>query len=233
MRWMQLMMRRMMSVILTEVWRLERENDYDGVIADIIRTIGLLGRSFHSPSPMMNMMANTGWGFGLPMLWGLHLLSVIAFFTGVLFLLFWAFKHLTSAQLKQWGWALVITGSIVCLFTIGMMGHPWGGYSVRGFGSARMMWSDDAAGNAQEDAAQAKEEADGKALYDKIQTEQLACTDVSDSDFELIGEYVMGQRLGASHVLMNARMKQMMGDSGEEQMHIVIGRNATGCTVQP
>jgi len=89
---------------------------------------------------MMNTMNNTGWGFGLNALWALHILSVIAFFVGVSLLLFWAFKYLSAKQLTQWGWALIVGGAIVCLFTIGVMGHPWTGNGMNG--GHRMMQYD-------------------------------------------------------------------------------------------
>ena len=70
-------------------------------------------------------MSNTGVGSGLLVLWGFHVLAIIAFLSGVLFLLFWAYKTLTPDQLKKWGWSLTIGGALVCLMTIGAMGHTW------------------------------------------------------------------------------------------------------------
>jgi hypothetical protein len=75
---------------------------------------------------MMNMMYSTGTGFGsgFMLLWGLHVLSVIAFFIGVTFLIVWAVKTLTKTQLKTWGITLVVIGTLACLLTIGMRGAP-------------------------------------------------------------------------------------------------------------
>lgn len=184
---------------------------------------------------MFNMMNATGlgFGFGLTILWGLHVLSVIAFFIGVLLLLFWAFKHLSEQQMKQWGWTLIIAGTVVCLFTIAAVGRPWGGYRMGGFGSTGMMpmmrnsWEKPA-----DSAEQDKEVAEGKALYDKLKSKQAACTSLSDSDFELIGEYVMSEMAGARHGQMNTMMKQMMGEEGEEEMHVMMARRASGCFAQ-
>lgn len=179
---------------------------------------------------MMNMM-NTTSGFGL--LWILHILSVLAFFTGFVFLIVLAIKTLTNAKLKSWALWLIIGGAVVCLFTIGMTGRLWTGYGMSGFGSfgmMPMMWGNTTQNNPEEDAAQAKEETEGKAIYDKLQAKQVTCANLADSDFELIGEYVMGQKLGAAHGQMNDRIKQMMGTESEEQMHISLGKNATGCT---
>lgn len=87
---------------------------------------------------MVNMMNSTGWGFGLISLWGIHILSVIVFFVGVVLLLIWAFKHLSAEQLWKWGWILVVVGTIVCLLTIGVIGKPWLGLHYRDAGNGNM-----------------------------------------------------------------------------------------------
>ena len=71
----------------------------------------------------------------------------------------------------------------------------------------------------------------GQTLYTKFQSKQVFCTSLQDADFEKIGEYLMNQQFGNtnSHIQMNDRMKAMMGDQGEERMHIAIGRSVTGC----
>ena len=76
---------------------------------------------------MFSMMTTTGSNFGFIVLWSLHILSVIAFFTGVLFLIFFAIKTFTPAQLKSWAIGLIIGGALVCLFTIAARGGPWVG----------------------------------------------------------------------------------------------------------
>src|SRR3989344_7064367 len=69
----------------------------------------------------------------------------------------------------------------------------------------------------------AREEAEGKAVWDKLQAKQVGCVDLSDEDFGALGEYFMGQMAGDSHEAMNAMMTQMRGEDGEEAMHIVMG----------
>ena len=76
-------------------------------------------------------MTTTGWNLGLTALWGLHILSVVAFFTGVLFLIVLAIKTFTPAQLKTWAIGLLIGGTILCLFTIAITGRPWIGLHYR------------------------------------------------------------------------------------------------------
>src|SRR3989344_5165072 len=74
---------------------------------------------------MMDMMNSTGMVSSFVFLWGLHVLSVIAFFVGVLFLILWAAKALAPSQMKTWGIGLVVAGTVVCLFTIAARGGPW------------------------------------------------------------------------------------------------------------
>lgn len=86
---------------------------------------------------MYPMMATTGWNYGFIALWGLHVLSVVAFFTGVLFLIVLAIKTFNAAQLKNWAIWLLGLGTVVCLFTIAIIGRPWIGLNY---------WSDEMGG---------------------------------------------------------------------------------------
>lgn len=94
---------------------------------------------------MNDMMAATGtasmmdgFGSGFLFLWGLHVLSVIVFGIGLLFLILWAVKTLSQGQFKTWGIGLVVAGTIVCLLTIGVMGHPWTGGGMMGGSHMKM-----------------------------------------------------------------------------------------------
>ena len=80
----------------------------------------------------------------------------------------------------------------------------------------------------QEDVQEIQE---GNVLYEKFQNKQVMCSTLKDADFEKIGEYVMEQRFGNTqqHIQMNYQMKQMMGEQGEETMHINLGKSATRC----
>ena len=80
-------------------------------------------------NPMMN---TTGFGIGFGLLWGIHILSVVAFTVGILFLILWANKHLSGPQMKSWGIWLVVIGILACLLTIGVKGGPWMGYGMNG-----------------------------------------------------------------------------------------------------
>ncbi len=74
-----------------------------------------------------------------------------------------------------------------------------------------------------------REEAEGKAVWEKLQTKELACKDLSDDNFGMLGEYFMGQMMGNSHEAMNNMMIQAHGEDGEEQIHIVMGKRLSGC----
>ena len=80
---------------------------------------------------------------------------------------------------------------------------------------------------AQADSDQAR----GAAILRSLQQGQKTCSQLTDSDFELIGEAWMGQVLGSpqAHQAMNQLMSSMMGSPGEEQMHQFMGQRASGC----
>ena len=77
----------------------------------------------------------------------------------------------------------------------------------------------------------AQEEAEGKEILEKLQAKQLECQKFTDDDFGALGEYFMGQSIGNTqrHAAMNQMMTNMMGEKGEEQMHIILGKRSSGC----
>src|SRR3990172_8175262 len=74
-----------------------------------------------------------------------------------------------------------------------------------------------------------REEKEGKGLLDKLQAKEVACADLNDEQFGVLGEYFMGQMMGDSHASMNAMMIQAHGEEGEEQIHIAMGKRLSGC----
>lgn len=74
-----------------------------------------------------------------------------------------------------------------------------------------------------------REENEGKIILEKLQAKQIQCSDLSDEDFGALGEYFMGRMTEISHEAMNTMMEQMMGKTGEEQMHTVMGKRLSGC----
>lgn len=75
----------------------------------------------------------------------------------------------------------------------------------------------------------AREEAEGKEIWNKFQAKQLECKDLTNDNYAALGEYFMGQMAGPSHEVMNNMMVRMMGEGGEKQMHIALGKRSSGC----
>ncbi len=75
------------------------------------------------------------------------------------------------------------------------------------------------------------EEQQGAALLRDFQAGGQSCGNLSSTQFELIGEYLMARIIGspAAHDAMNARIKQMMGAKGEAQAHIYLAQRTMGC----
>ena len=82
-----------------------------------------------------------------------------------------------------------------------------------------------------DDGHTAQEEAEGKEIWDKLQAKQLECKDLTDDSYAVLGEYFMGQSIGNTqrHAAMNQMMTSMMGEEGEEQMHVAMGKRLSGC----
>src|SRR3989344_6750854 len=57
----------------------------------------------------------------------------------------------------------------------------------------------------------AREEQEGKEVWDKLQAKELTCDNLGDEQFGVLGEYFMGQMAGESHAAMNAMMIQEIG----------------------
>jgi uncharacterized membrane protein len=65
----------------------------------------------------------------------------------------------------------------------------------------------------------------------QLQYSKLTCQQLTDDNYEKLGEYFMGQSIGNTqqHATMNAMIKSMRGEQGEIQMHISIGKRAINC----
>ncbi|MBI2578860.1 MAG: hypothetical protein HYW26_04060 [Candidatus Aenigmarchaeota archaeon] len=79
--------------------------------------------------------------------------------------------------------------------------------------------------------SQQQEEQEGKKFLDNLNNKIVVCPQLKNADFEKIGEYFMGQSIGdtSRHIAMNEMMKSMMGEQGEEQMHIAMGKRMSNC----
>src|SRR3990170_807224 len=77
----------------------------------------------------------------------------------------------------------------------------------------------------------AREEIEGREIWEKLQAKQLECKNLTNEQYGSLGEYFMGQSIGNTqrHALMNQMMANMMGEEGEEQMHVAMGKRLSGC----
>ena len=71
----------------------------------------------------------------------------------------------------------------------------------------------------------------GKTIFTQLQNKQISCQDLTDDDFDKLGDYFMGDMMGSAHDTMDTLMTQRLGDQGEQQMHIAMGKRLSGCDV--
>lgn len=81
-------------------------------------------------------------------------------------------------------------------------------------------------------ASVADEQRQGQALVAQLRSGATSCSDLSGTDFDHIGEYVMGRAVGSTsaHQALNRRMTLTMGAAAESRMHQLMGARAAGCT---
>jgi len=85
--------------------------------------------------------------------------------------------------------------------------------------------------NSQAQIQASQDEAAGRAVWDKLQNSQTTCADLKDDDFDVLGDFFMGNMMGSNHDAMDQQMTQRLGDDGEKQMHITMGKRLSGCDV--
>jgi hypothetical protein len=83
-------------------------------------------------------------------------------------------------------------------------------------------------------ASVTSEQQEGAQILSTIQAGKLKGTSLSSSQYERVGEYLMGQALGSTgaHERMNALMDQMMGSAAVDQMHVYLGERYFGKSAQ-
>jgi len=84
-------------------------------------------------------------------------------------------------------------------------------------------------GGVSSDDHTAREEAEGKEIWQKMERKEASCKDLSDGQFAALGEFFMGEMTGDAHEAMNAMMTRMLGEEGEEKMHVAMGKRMSGC----
>ena len=58
------------------------------------------------------------------------------------------------------------------------------------------------------------------AVWDKLLAKRVTCQALKEADFDVLGDYFMGQMMGGFHAAMDQTMVTRLGDAGEMQMHI-------------
>lgn len=101
----------------------------------------------------------------------------------------------------------------------------------KAFAQGMMNWGNNTGVTPSAVSSTAQDEQKGKQIWEKLQTKQISCDKLKDDDYELLGEYFMGQSIGNTerHAVMNQMMQNMMGQSDEEQAHIALGKRSSGC----
>jgi hypothetical protein len=79
-------------------------------------------------------------------------------------------------------------------------------------------------------ASVTSEQQEGAQTLSAVHAGKLKGTSLSNSQYEHVGEYLMGQALGstAAHERMNSLADQMMGSAAVDQMHVYLGERYLG-----
>src|SRR3989344_4101562 len=103
--------------------------------------------------------------------------------------------------------------TILSIAVVGSFAQSANAQMMGGFSNTQVDWSEVVEHTA-------REEQEGKELWDKLQAKEITCENLNDEHYGVLGEYFMGQMAGDSHATMNAMMIQTHGEEGEEQIHI-------------
>lgn len=71
----------------------------------------------------------------------------------------------------------------------------------------------------------------GQKIWQNLQSGKITCSNLTNGDYEKLGEYFMGQAAGSTqnHVYWDNNIQNMMGEQGDTQIHIVWGERGSGC----
>ncbi len=112
-----------------------------------------------------------------------------------------------------------------------MMGSYSNGSSATGTYGYGMMggWSYPGATSTQMSASDTQAIAEGQALYGQLQAKQISCSQLTEDNYDQLGEYFMQQVTGSGHAAMDAMIGSMMGEQGDIAMHVAWGERYSGC----
>jgi hypothetical protein len=83
-------------------------------------------------------------------------------------------------------------------------------------------------------ASVASEQAQGSQILNAIHAGTLNANSLSSSQYQQVGEYMMGQGLGSTtaHERMNTLMDEVMGPAAADRMHLYLGERYLGRSAQ-
>ncbi len=58
---------------------------------------------------------------------------------------------------------------------------------------------------------------------------QAQCSNLTSDNYDQLGEYFMDQMTGSGHAAMDSMLPSMMGEQGDQAMHIALGEWYSGC----
>lgn len=74
-----------------------------------------------------------------------------------------------------------------------------------------------------------REEKEGAEIWYRFQAGEIDCEQLTDVQFELLGEYFMRQITGVRHSEVNVMLTRQYGKEGEELEHTILGKQYSGC----
>ena len=98
-------------------------------------------------------------------------------------------------------------------------------FAVPAATSAQMMSTQDAT------VALSADEQAGKNLYSQLQDKQLTCAQLTDDNFDNLGDFFMARMMGSSHEAMDQYMSNHLGETNDRAVHVAMGKRLSGCNV--
>ncbi len=83
--------------------------------------------------------------------------------------------------------------------------------------------------NPQVETKEESKATEGKLIWDKLQNKETECQTLNDSDFGKLGEFFTQNMMGGRTEVMEKLMEERLGEEGEEQMNVVMGKRLSGC----
>lgn len=69
----------------------------------------------------------------------------------------------------------------------------------------------------------------GQQLWSQLQAKQIQCNQLTDTNFDNLGDYFMDQMMGTAHRAMEQAVINQSSQAGLDAMHIAMGKRFSGC----